>query len=156
MATMRTIICSRKPLQRAEGYVNAMVPNEPAFSYFPPGYAFLLSPFRIFTDSIVFLKVLNGACLWGALLLWWHILVRLWQATDPDSINLERHRLLAAVLLLFPVMSPQLLRFFYDDDERNAVLVDRDAGLLDARSATAGGISHSLGEESECIYYWRC
>lgn len=94
-------------LAQGKGYVNTIDPAELPFSYFPPGYPLLLVPFRCFTDSVVFLKVLNGICLWVSLLLWWMILATFGSAAADPKVA----RPLAFVTLLFVALHPNLLYY---------------------------------------------
>jgi hypothetical protein len=58
-----------KALSSGEGYNNIHVPGNPPHNHFPPGYPAILAVFMVFTQSINFLKIVNGLFLLGSALL---------------------------------------------------------------------------------------
>lgn len=65
-----------KALSSGEGYTNIHVPGNPAHNHFPPGYPIILAVFMFFTNSIVFLKWINGLLLLGTSLLSYRLFLR--------------------------------------------------------------------------------
>lgn len=62
-----------KALSQGEGYVNIANVNKEPNNHYPPGYPFILSLFMHISDSVVFLKIINGIFLLMCLLLFYYL-----------------------------------------------------------------------------------
>jgi len=49
-----------KALSSGQGYTNIHYIGNPPHSHFPPGYPALLAIFMFISDSVIFIKVMNG------------------------------------------------------------------------------------------------
>ena len=62
-----------KALSQGKGYVNiANIDNAPN-NHYPPGYPFVLSIFMFISDSVVFLKIINGIFLLASLFMFYYL-----------------------------------------------------------------------------------
>jgi hypothetical protein len=82
-----------KALSSGEGYNNIHVPGNPPHNHFPPGYPAIMAIFMVFTQSINFLKIVNGLFLLGTALLSFKVFTKF---TDNP-----RMAFVGALLLLF-------------------------------------------------------
>lgn len=82
-----------KAISSGQGYTNIHVPGNPPHNHFPPGYPAILAVFMVFTQSIIFLKVVNGLFLLGTSLLSYKVFTKF---TDNARIAF-----VGAILLLF-------------------------------------------------------
>lgn len=62
-----------KALSTGNGYTNIHYVDNPSHNHFPPGYPALLAVFMFISDSVIFLKVMNGLLLAGSALLLYRI-----------------------------------------------------------------------------------
>jgi len=62
-----------KALSSGEGYVNIANINKSPNNHYPPGYPFILSLFMHLSDSIVFLKMMNGIFLLVSLFMFYYL-----------------------------------------------------------------------------------
>ncbi len=82
-----------KALSEGQGYTNIHMPDNPPHNHFPPGYPAFLSVFMKFTNSINFLKILNGVLLLSSSLLLFSLLKKFTENTKMAFVG--------AILLLF-------------------------------------------------------
>ncbi|MCT4624578.1 MAG: glycosyltransferase family 39 protein [Schleiferiaceae bacterium] len=82
-----------KALSTGNGYTNIHHVGDPAHNHFPPGYPALLAIFMFFSDSIIFLKIMNGVLLAGSALL----LFKVFSKVSKDY----RLAFVASLLMLF-------------------------------------------------------
>lgn len=82
-----------KAISSGQGYTNIHVPGEPPHNHFPPGYPAILGVFMLFTQSITFLKIVNGLFLLGTVLITYSLLNRFTENTKMAFAG--------ALLLLF-------------------------------------------------------
>jgi hypothetical protein len=62
-----------KALSEGEGYVNIANINKIPNNHYPPGYPFILSIFMHLSDSLVFLKIINGVFLLASLFMFYYL-----------------------------------------------------------------------------------
>ena len=62
-----------KALSQGEGYVNIADINKTPNNHYPPGYPFILSVFMYISDSVVFLKTINGIFLLASLFMFYYL-----------------------------------------------------------------------------------
>jgi hypothetical protein len=105
-----------KALSEGEGYVNIASINKVPNNHYPPGYPFIISLFMHISDSIIFLKLINGIFLLISL----HLLFYLFKYLSNSSkiafvtiffLLLNSHILLYGTMLMSE-MSFILLSFF--------------------------------------------
>ncbi len=105
-----------KALSQGEGYVNIANINKAPNNHYPPGYPFIISLFMHISDSLVFLKLVNGIFLLISL----HLLYYLFKYLSNSSriafvtvlfLLLNSHMLLYGTMLMSE-MSFILLSFF--------------------------------------------
>lgn len=87
-------------LASGQGYADISAPTVRPTNAFPPGYPLLMTPLRIFTDSIIAQKVLNGLFLLGGALLLFFFMVK---RKLPDN--------LALVAACAAILSDRVLHF---------------------------------------------
>ncbi len=66
-----------KALSTGHGYTNIHYVGDPAHNHFPPGYPALLAVFMFLSDSVIFLKIMNGLLLAGSAMLLYRIFFKL-------------------------------------------------------------------------------
>lgn len=82
-----------KAISSGQGYSNIDMPGNPPHNHFPPGYPAILGVFMLFSQSITFLKIINGLFLLGTSMLMFVLLKRF---TDNKLLAFS-----ASILLLF-------------------------------------------------------
>ncbi|MDX5324978.1 MAG: phospholipid carrier-dependent glycosyltransferase [Bacteroidota bacterium] len=66
-----------KSIKEGLGYSDIHFPDMPPANHFPPGYPMILALFMVFSETITFLKVVNGLFLLGSSLVFFQIFRRL-------------------------------------------------------------------------------
>lgn len=89
-----------KALSQGEGYVNIASIEKGPNNHFPPGYPFIMSLFMHFSDSVVFLKMLNGLFLLISLYLIFYLVRHL-------TGNLK----MAFIAVLFITLNADILQY---------------------------------------------
>ena len=105
-----------KALSQGEGYVNIADINKSPNNHYPPGYPFILSLFMHISDSIIFLKLINGIFLLLSLYLLYYLFKYFSQSPKIAFVTvffllLNSHLLLYGTMLMSEV-SFILLSFF--------------------------------------------
>ncbi len=62
-----------KAISSGQGYTNIHYIGNPPHSHFPPGYPALVAIFMLISDSVIFIKVMNGLLLAGSALLLYRV-----------------------------------------------------------------------------------
>src|SRR5210317_1167066 len=70
-----------KALSSGEGYTNIHFPDNPAHNHFPPGYPVIIALFMLVSNSIIFIKIVNGVFLLGSALMMYKMLYKVSQNT---------------------------------------------------------------------------
>jgi len=105
-----------KALSQGEGYVNIADINKSPNNHYPPGYPFILSLFMHISDSIIFLKLINGIFLLLSLYLLYYLFKYFSQSPKIAFVTvffllLNSHLLLYGTMLMSEI-SFILLSFF--------------------------------------------
>ena len=86
-----------KALSTGHGYTNIHHVGDPSHNHFPPGYPALLAVFMFISDSVIFLKIMNGLLLAGSSMLLYRIFFKV-----TENIQLS---FVASALMLLNMLS---------------------------------------------------
>ena len=76
-----------KALSSGQGYTNIHYIGNPPHSHFPPGYPALLAVFMFISDSVIFIKIMNGLLLAGSALLLYRVFFKVTKSPQLSFVS---------------------------------------------------------------------